>query len=338
VKKRILKKILIFIFVFVWLFTGWPQVWPLGKLGVNTIRIPPEIREAKAATATYLPVSDVAGGWDCTGTNCTTGHYEVLNESTASLDTSNYISATSNSGVTNDEHQIDAIMESGINYLRLHYYADTGNRANINIVLQSDGVTQASYLLPPNSSAQWRYIQWDTSNVGTITSEFAISDSGTGKPGNGTVYAWYIEVDYTSATVSVSVSDGNVAYGIMPKNTSKSTLSEELNDMQTATNNGNVTENFNITGQDGIDGGCTWTLSSTSGNDQYVHQFCNDTDNNCSSPPTNYTALTTGYQALKTGVAVSGTVNFQLRLTTPDPSSCFGQQSVDVTIQAVQAS
>ncbi|MGB9743192.1 MAG: hypothetical protein ACPLW9_00520 [Minisyncoccales bacterium] len=140
----------------------------------------------------------------------------------------------------------------------------------------------------------------------------------------------------SAAIVSVSVSDGTVSYGIMPANTSKSTLPGELNDMQTATNDGNVTENFNIKGQNASGGGCTWTLASTNGSDQYVHQFCNDTDYDCSSPPTNYTALTTSYQSLDTGIPVNGTVQIQLRLTTPNPSSCFGQQSVDVTIQAVQ--
>jgi len=145
------------------------------------------------------------------------------------------------------------------------------------------------------------------------------------------------QITTASATIiSVSVSDGNVAYGIMPTNTSKSTLPGELNDMQTATNDGNVTENFNIKGQDATGGGCTWTLASTNGTDQYVHQFCNDTDYDCSSPPTNYTALTTSYQSLDTNIPVSGTVQIQLRLTTPTSSSCFGQQSVDVTIQAVQ--
>lgn len=139
-----------------------------------------------------------------------------------------------------------------------------------------------------------------------------------------------------AAVVSVSVSDGNVAYGMMPANTSKSTLSGDLNDMQTATNDGNVTENLNIKGQDATGGGCTWILASSNGSDQYIHQFCNDTDLDCSSPPTNYTALTTGYQALDTGIAQSGSVDFQLRLTTPNPSSCYGQQSVNVTIQAIQ--
>ena len=137
----------------------------------------------------------------------------------------------------------------------------------------------------------------------------------------------------SAAVVSVSVSDGVVTYGTMAAGASKSTLPGELNDMQTATNDGNVTETFNIKGQNTA---CPWTLAATSGNDQYVHQFCNDTANDCTSPPTNYTALTTGYQTLATGVAQSGTVDVQLRITVPNPSSCFTSQSVDVTIQATQ--
>ncbi len=156
-----------------------------------------------------------------------------------------------------------------------------------------------------------------------------------GTTSGGAGYTGKCLLSWTVITISVSVSDGSVAYGILPVSTSKSTLSGDLNDMQTATNDGNVSVNLNIKGQDASGGGCSWTLSSTSGSNQYVHSFCNDTDLDCASPPTNYTALTTNYQSLDTGVAVSGTVNFQLRLTTPSSSSCYGQQTADVTVQAV---
>jgi len=135
----------------------------------------------------------------------------------------------------------------------------------------------------------------------------------------------------TVQNISVSVSDGTVAYGTMAVNTWKSTLPSELNDMQTSTNDGNVTEDFNIKGQNSAN----WTLAATPGNEQYTHQFCNDTDNDCSTPPTNYTALTTSYQTLDTGIPTSGTVEFQLRLGTPTATSNYTQQSVDVTIQAI---
>jgi len=59
---KISKFILIFSIILAWTFNfpptpflknfggqGWPRIWPLGELGVNTIRIPPEIQEAQAA-------------------------------------------------------------------------------------------------------------------------------------------------------------------------------------------------------------------------------------------------------------------------------------------------
>lgn len=217
---------------------------------------------------------------------------------------------------------------------------DSGDTATIATLETAVSYTGAATWASRNASgAQSIGAAYQASNTGII-----LKLSGSIQTNNVTGAAATIRQDqlslvitYTAAAVvSVSVSDGVVSYGTLLANASKTTLSGELNDMQTATNDGNVTENFNIKGQDATGGGCTWTLVSTNGSDQYVHQFCNATDNSCTSPPTNYTALTTSYQALKTGVAVSGTVDFQLRLTTPNPSSCYGQQSVDVTVQAAQ--
>ena len=128
--------------------------------------------------------------------------------------------------------------------------------------------------------------------------------------------------------ISVTVSDGSVSYGTLSANSSKSTIASDLNDTQTATNNGNLAEDLNIKGQNSSD----WSLSDTSGIDQYVHQFCTS---GCSNPPTGYTALTTNYQTLSSNTSSSGTQTFDLRITTPTSSSVFSQQSVDVTIQAV---
>ena len=129
----------------------------------------------------------------------------------------------------------------------------------------------------------------------------------------------------TVQNVSVTVSDGTVAYGTLAVNTSTGTNGS---DTQTATNNGNITEDLNIKGQNTA----AWTLASSASTDQYVHRFCIAT---CTSAPTNYTALTTSYQTLATGKAVSGTQTFDLYLTTPTSSSSFTQQSVDIIVQAV---
>lgn len=132
----------------------------------------------------------------------------------------------------------------------------------------------------------------------------------------------------TAQNISVSVTSGTVTYGTLASSTSKSTIATDLNDTQTATNNGNVAEDFTIKGQNSAN----WTLSGTAGVDTYVHQFC---VSSCTTPPTNFTALTTSNQSLGAGnVAASGTQNFDLRITTPTSSSVTTQQSVDVTVTA----
>ena len=130
----------------------------------------------------------------------------------------------------------------------------------------------------------------------------------------------------TVQNVSVSVSSGTVSYGTLSTNTSAGTNGS---DTQTATNNGNVAEDLNITGQNSAN----WTLGNSAGTDTYVHQFCTAT---CASAPTNYTKLTTSYAALGAGnLAANGTKTFDLYITTPTSSSVSTQQSVNVTVQAV---
>ncbi len=137
----------------------------------------------------------------------------------------------------------------------------------------------------------------------------------------------------TVENISVSVADGTIAYGTLGQNSTTSTVPGIGNDTQVATNDGNVASNLNIKGQDSA----SWTLAAAAGADEYVHRFCNDTDLDCSAPVANYTALTTNYQTLDTGIAAAGTVNFQLHINTPNPSSVYVQQSVNVTVQAVEA-
>ena len=134
--------------------------------------------------------------------------------------------------------------------------------------------------------------------------------------------------------LSVSVTDGQVAYGTMEQNTTKSTIPTGLDDQQTVTNSGNDTENFNIKGLNSTN----WTLGATAGSDIYVHQFCNGsgaTGGPCASPPTGYTALTTSYATFATGIAVNATTTLNLQINTPNPSTIYTQQSVNVTLVAI---
>lgn len=139
------------------------------------------------------------------------------------------------------------------------------------------------------------------------------------------------ETDSVTATVtvqniSVSVSDGSVSYGTLALNASANTTATGLNDSQTATNDGNITLELNIQGQNSA----AWTLGAAAGANTYVHEYC-VTD--CDGTPT-WEDLTTSYQTLNASVASSGTQVFDLRLTTPTSTVSYTQQSVDVTVQA----
>ena len=348
---RQLKRIVVFLLVFSWLLAGWPILW-------QNPRIPPKIQEVQAAALPTLrpvtPDGSISSYQNESGG--TTNLYASIDDDPDSPTTSDYVKNVGN--ITNAYvffNLTDMPSDFGsMSALQIDFYLNApANWVNDSAVLyaqvfQSDEtttLTSEEQLATHTTSAGYYSVTFTTVTGGDKTTwdgallRLRLVYDKTSKPDYGEIRVAAVELDGTynsSAVVSVSVSDGTVDYGIMPVNTSKSTLPGELNDMQTATNDGNVTENFNIRGYDATGGGCTWALAATNGSDQYVHQFCNDTDLDCSSPPTNYTALSTTYQALATGISPSGTVDFQLRIIVPTQSSCFGAQSVNVTIQVVQ--
>ncbi|MCP6726645.1 MAG: hypothetical protein KJI69_01215 [Patescibacteria group bacterium] len=128
----------------------------------------------------------------------------------------------------------------------------------------------------------------------------------------------------TVQNISVGVSDGIVAYGILAAGDSKDTLSPA--DLQTATNNGNVTETLNIRGTTSSPG--SWTLAAVAaGATEYRHEF----STNGTFPGTDLTLVN---QTLQAGVAAGGTKTFDLKITTPPSASDFTVQTVNVTVQA----
>ena len=139
----------------------------------------------------------------------------------------------------------------------------------------------------------------------------------------------------SAVLVSVTVTDGNVAYGTLELGATKSTLVGELNDIQTATNDGTVAEDFNIRSSDAIKswgGGTDWTLvtGAPTGN-EFKHEFSMTT----SFPGT---AMTTSYVPLKTNVATSGSQTFDLRITMPGSTDDYLEHTITVTVQAVEHS
>ena len=132
----------------------------------------------------------------------------------------------------------------------------------------------------------------------------------------------------TVQNISVTVADGSITYGTMGQNATKSTIAADLNDSQTATNAGNVIEDFQLKGTNSAN----WTLSATASTDKYIHKFCTSS---CGSPPTSFTQLSSqSFTTLASSIATSSAQTFDLYINTPNPSSVFTQQSVNVTVQA----
>jgi hypothetical protein len=142
-----------------------------------------------------------------------------------------------------------------------------------------------------------------------------------------------VTASVTVENIAVSVDTASFAYGAMAANTASTTLTLFGGAGIVATNDGSLAD-FDIFGAHTSG----WTLNTaTSTPDNYIHKFCNETDDDCLASGAfgvDFTALTTSPQELASSVAAEGTVAFQLSLHTPDPSTVFTQQSAVVTVQA----
>ena len=134
--------------------------------------------------------------------------------------------------------------------------------------------------------------------------------------------------------ISIAGGETTFAYGTMSNNTASSTMTLfSAGEGITATNDGSVA-NFDIYGANTG----SWILNTaTSTTDNYTHKFCNETANDCAASGVygaNFTALTTSPAALSASVANAASIDFQLSMHTPNPSTVYTQQSAVVTVQA----
>lgn len=274
------------------------------------------------------------------------GDVAILDDAGANAPTITPGSAAASDG-TNSTYVELTLSGASANNGTTHSYKVVASNATGN---SADSTPDDGYRGHGSLTYQWQRSAADSdASYSNIDGATTASYNDTGAPADGSGRYYKCVENATGATqqisaadrgyravavYSVSVSDGNVTYGTLNLNASRSTLLGEENEMQTATNDSNVAAKLNIKGTVSSPGG--WTLAGTAAPNVYVHMFCNDTDLNCSSPPTNYTALTTNYTTLKASVPVSGTVDFQLRITTPTSVSNYAEQNVDVWVQAVQ--
>jgi hypothetical protein len=138
-----------------------------------------------------------------------------------------------------------------------------------------------------------------------------------------------ITATVTFQQISLGVSDGSVAYGVLAASETANTVT--LSDSQTITNTGNVNEDFDIKGIETTTGGtCThWTLlgSGAPAENQYGHEW---SINGGSA----WDRFAGTYEEFSNDVAASGTSTLDLQITMPSASDCMAAQNVDVTVQA----
>jgi len=162
--------------------------------------------------------------------------------------------------------------------------------------------------------------------VGTMVSVLAQANT------TGVVNA---TVTVTNIAVSIDPTKTSFDYGEMTNNTASSTKNLWGGAGITANNDGSAAD-FDIYGANTGTGaaGNGWDLATaTSTDDVYAHRFCNETDGDC-LVWTNFTPLTTSPQVLKDAVAISGSVDFQLQIHTPNPSTKYTEQTAPITVQA----
>jgi len=143
-----------------------------------------------------------------------------------------------------------------------------------------------------------------------------------------------VSATVTVINLAVSVTDGTVAYLTISAGDTEDTTTPAVDggvdDSQTATNDGNVLADFNITGTDSTN----WTLAGTAGSETFTHKWCTTS---CDEASPTWTAITTGYTSLATSIAASGgTQVFDLQMGTPTTTTNFTEQTATVTIQIVE--
>ncbi len=134
----------------------------------------------------------------------------------------------------------------------------------------------------------------------------------------------------TPQSISVSVSDGSIAFGTVALGGTQDTIT--LVDTQTITNTGNITEAINIKTSTATGGTTPWTISTTTpGADSFVLSYSDDVGSIWNIIEGDYTQVTADLEASATG-------DIDIKIAMPTSSTDSVEKSITITIQAVAAS
>lgn len=139
-----------------------------------------------------------------------------------------------------------------------------------------------------------------------------------------------VNIDSLFPTVAVSISlstDGSVAYGYLPLNSTEDTTASGINDVETISIDSGPA-NLTISSTNFTEGANTWTLGATNGSNIAQLEFASSTLN-----WTTFSLAETAY-GLANNIPQSSTENIYLRLTTPTITNSYNQYSSTITITA----
>ena len=127
-------------------------------------------------------------------------------------------------------------------------------------------------------------------------------------------------------SLSVAVTDGSVAYGVLAASATQDTFTLGASDRQVVDNDGNATINVEIRGATTD----AWDLKGTAGTDIFVHRFASDDAGNA------YQVLTDSNILFKDSLDISATHPLDLEIQVPSSDTSGGSlQTADVTVVAV---
>jgi len=312
--KNIIKPVAILLLVSVWLLSGYPK---LSKSG----NFPPSIEEVQAITTDLVITSCDLD--NVSNTNC----YNAIS------------SDGSTSFALGKNQHIDApfqiISLENINSATLYYDSWGSLSGSWGIYLKDarDGTTICSLDPGPEDGSE------TTNNMGcsitptqlTNGAWLQINNDDTKGPEIINLDYIRLNIDY-NPIVSISItSDGTISYGSVSLDNEQDTTNSGVNDTQTATNNGNLTEDFNIKTSHAVNG-AQWSVGTMAGTDIFVHSFSLN-DGASWEVLDNYDT----YETLTTGISPSSSQNFDLKIHVPTFSSDYQEKTITITVQAVQS-
>ncbi len=310
--KHILANLLIFFLIILWFFSGWPQIW-------HNPKVPAEIQTAYAATTNLVVTS-----CDINNVNDSTCYNAI------SVDGGTSYALTKGGHI---DAPFQTLSASSINSATLYYdsWGALSGTWGIYVKDARDGTTICSVDPAPEDGSETSNSTSCSLTTTQLSNGVWLQVNNADDKGPESINLDYVRlyIDYNPAPSITITTDSSVAFGILALSMEEDTTATGIDDTEIIQNNGSATENFNIKTSNAI-GGTTWTVGTSAGSDIFVMSF--STNDGGAWEILNTTDT---YETLATSVAVSGTVDLDLKIGLPTATTDYQQKSITITVQAV---